>query len=153
MKVMLNLALFDIMFIAETKIDNSSASIFHHHNYRVIRRDRKKGGGGLMALIREGLSVYRRRKPEPESVESICLNVSDRRFIVCPCYRSRRLCIPTDFISSLTSALEMMYRSRQEVMVIGDCNLDMMVDETEGRTENGVFLQVPDSIVFLVTWD
>ena len=86
MKVMLNLALFDIMFIAETKIDNSCAGIFHHPNYRVlIRRDRKKGGGSLMALIRE----------------SVCLDVSDRknsRFMVCACYRSQKLCKPTDFI-------------------------------------------------------
>ena len=31
-KAMPNLALFDIMFIAETKIDNSCADIFHHPN-------------------------------------------------------------------------------------------------------------------------
>ena len=137
---MLNLALFDIMFIAETKIDNSCADIFHHPNYRVIRRDRKKGGGGLMAFIREDLSVYRRNKLEPESLEAICLDVSDRinsRFIVCACYRSQRLCKPTDFISSLTAAVEMMYRSRQEVMVIGDCNMDMMVDGS--RSQNSLF--------------
>ena len=55
------------------------------------------------------------------------------------CYRSQRLCKPTDFISSLTSAVEMMYRRRQEVMVIGDGNLDMMVDESEGRIKNALF--------------
>ena len=59
------------MFNAETKIDNSCADIFHHPNYRVIRRDRKKGAGGLMAFIHEHLSVFRRLKHEPESLESI----------------------------------------------------------------------------------
>ena len=42
MKVMLNLALFDIMFIAETKIDNSCAGIFHHPNYRLGVIERKE---------------------------------------------------------------------------------------------------------------
>ena len=41
-----------------------------------------------MAFIREHLSVFRRLQHEPESLESICLDVSDRRnwrFIYCVC--------------------------------------------------------------------
>ena len=65
--------------------------------------------------------------------------IEETRGLLCAPVIDHRLCKPTDFISSLTSAVEMMYRSRQEVMVIGDCNLDMMVDETEGRSENSWF--------------
>ena len=67
----------------------------------MIRQDRKKGGGGLMAFVREDLKAYRRRKLEPDQVESICLDVIDSRksrFIICACYRSEKMSKPTDFL-------------------------------------------------------
>lgn len=58
-KDMLNRNLFDIMFIAETKIDNSfSGELLIQTGYRLIRRDRKKGARGLVAHVREDLSVH-----------------------------------------------------------------------------------------------
>ena len=99
----------------------------------------KKGEGGLMAFIREDLSAYRRRKLESESVEAICLDVMDFRkcrFIVCSCNRSEKLDKPAEFISSLNSAVELMFKCRQEISLIGDYNLDMLVNENERRTEN-----------------
>ena len=92
-----------------------------------------------MAFIREDLSAYRRRKLEPESVEAICLDVMDFRkcrFIVCACYRSEKVNKPAEFIASLNSAIELMFKCRQEIILIGDYNLDMLVNEDEGRTEN-----------------
>ena len=86
---MLNRSLFDILFIAETKIDSTfSSNLLTQPGYRYIRRDRKKGAGGLIAFIREDLRAIRRLKLEPEAVESICLDVMDSRksrFIVCAC--------------------------------------------------------------------
>lgn len=82
-----------------------------------------------MAFVREDLPVCRRHQLEPESVESICLAVMDSRkarFIVCACYRSPKFCKITDFMSSLTSATELMYKSRQEILLIGDFNMDML---------------------------
>ena len=92
-----------------------------------------------MAFIREHSSTYRRRKLEPESVEAICLDVIDFRkcpFIVCACYRSEKVSKPAEFISSLNSAIELMFKCRQEIILIGDYNLNMLVNEDEGRTEN-----------------
>ena len=86
---MLNRSLFDILFIAETKIDSTfSSNLLTQPGYRYIRRDRKEGAGGLIAFIREDLRPIRRLKLEPEAVESICLDVMDSRksrFIVCAC--------------------------------------------------------------------
>ena len=134
---MLNRNMFDILFIAETKIDAKySDDLFRQPGYRIIRQDRKKGGGGLMAFVREDLAVLRRRKLEPEQVESICLDVMDSRkmrFIICSCYRSDKICKPAEFLRSLTTAIEVMYKCRQEVILIGDFNLDMLVDEKAGR--------------------
>lgn len=62
--------MFDILFIAETKIDCTYAdNLFRKSGYGIIRQDRKKGSGGLMAFVREDLKAYRRRKLEPDKVE------------------------------------------------------------------------------------
>ena len=128
-KYLLNKNMFDILFLAEAKIDRTvSDALLNHHGYRLIRQDRKKGTGGIMAYIRSDLPVYRKRKLEPENVESICLEVKDSnnsRFLVCACSRSPGKCKETDFISSLTNAAEMMYRTRKELMLIGDFNMNM----------------------------
>ena len=130
-KNMLNKSLFDIPFISETKLDGTTSDSFLQQPwYRTIRRGRKKGAGGLIAFVREDLPVCRRRNLEPESVESLCLDYMEARkarFIVCACYRSPKFCQITDFLSSLTSATELMYESRQEILFIGDFNIDKLV--------------------------
>ena len=137
-KHMLNGNLFDILFIAETKIDSTFPNnLLSQPGYRQIRRDRQKGAGGLIAFIRDDLLVYRRRKLEPQAVESICLDVRDSRksrFIVCACYRSPKFCKVPDFISSLASATELMYRTRNELLLLGDFNLDMTADGNSGKS-------------------
>ena len=86
-KNMLNKSLFDSLFISETKLDGTTSDSFlQQPGYSTIRCDRKKGVGGLIAFVREDLPVCRRRNMEPESVESLCLDVMDSRkarFIVC----------------------------------------------------------------------
>lgn len=132
---MLNRNMFDILLIGETKLDGSySSSLLYHPGYRIVRRDRKKGAGGLMAFIWEDLSGL-----ESESVEAICLGVTDFRkcrFIVWACYRSEKVNKPAEFISSLSSAIELMFKCRLEIILIGDYNLNMLVNEEEGRREN-----------------
>ena len=86
----------------------------------------------MIAFVREDLPVCRRRNMEPESVESLCLDVVDSRkahFIVRACYRPPKFCQITDFLSLLTSATELMCESRQEILLIGDFNIDMLVRE------------------------
>ena len=81
---------FDILFIAESKIDCSvSNSLFAHLNYRIIRRDRKKGAGGLLVYIQSSITVLRRSNLEPAGIESICLDVKgcgNSWFLICACY-------------------------------------------------------------------
>ena len=69
--------------------------------------------GELIAFIRKDLPVYRRRKLEHEDEESICIDVMDSRksrFILCAYYGSLKHCRIPDFLSSLTSATELMYK-------------------------------------------
>ena len=77
----------------------------------MIRQDRKRGAGGLLVYIRNGIPVYRKRKLEPDNVESICLDVKDSNnchFLICACYRSPGKCQETDFIASFINATETM---------------------------------------------
>ena len=147
-KNMLNKSLFDSLFISETKLDGTTSDSFlQQPGYRTIRRDRKKGFGGLIAFVREDLPVCRRRNMEPESVESLCLDVMDSRkarFIVCARYRPPKFCQITDFLSSLTSATELMCESRQEILLIGDFNIDMLVREHGHDPENNPLMDVCD---------
>ena len=87
---LLNTCRFDIFFVAESKIDGSvNSTLFAHSEYRIIRRDRKKGGGGMLVYIRRSVTAIRRAKPEPDCVESICLDVKgcgNSWFLICACY-------------------------------------------------------------------
>ena len=75
-KEMLNKNMFDILFIAETKIDKTtSSSLISQPGFRTVRKDCKKGAGGLLAYIRADISVYRRAKLEPADFETICLDI------------------------------------------------------------------------------
>ena len=52
-KEMLNKNMFDILFIAETKIDKTvSSSLISQPNFRLVHKDRKKSAGGLLAYTR-----------------------------------------------------------------------------------------------------
>ena len=89
---MLDRNMFDILFLAETKIDSTvSSRLVSHPGFRTIRKDRKKGTGGLLAYIRNDLSAYRHLKLESSDIEFICLDATEcnnSRFIVCACYKS-----------------------------------------------------------------
>ena len=78
--------------------------------------------------IRADLSLYRRAKLEPRDVESICLDVKDvnnGHFLVCGCHRSPGKCSELEFMASISSAAELMYKTRKELLLIGDFNQDM----------------------------
>ena len=100
---LLNQCRFDILFIGESKIDDSvSNNLISHPQYRIIRKDRKRGAGGMLVYIRSTITAYRRVKLEPVGVESISLDVKGSQnvwFLICACYRSPFKCKISDFIS------------------------------------------------------
>ena len=89
--------------------------------------------------FRADLSVYRGAKLEPREVGSICLDVKDvnnGRFLVCGCYRSPGKCNELEFMASMSSAAEPMYKTRKELLFIGDFNQDMYTNFAENRLPN-----------------
>ena len=92
-----------------------------------------------MSQLRADLSVYRRAKLEPRDLESICLDVKDvnnSRFLVRGCYRLPGKCNELEFMASMSSAAEPMYKTRKELPLIGDFNQDMYTNFVENRLPN-----------------
>lgn len=89
-----------------------------------------------MYLIRD-LPAYRRAKHQPNNLEAISLGIdanNNSRFFLCAAYRSPGKCKVTDFIDYFSSAIETMYKVRNELILIGDFNMDMTEDFTTERT-------------------
>ena len=62
-------------------------------------------------------------------MESICIDVkgySNSRFIVLACYRSPTKNKPIEFLPSLYAAAESLYNIRNELLIIGDLNFNML---------------------------
>ena len=79
--------------------------------------------------IRNSVSAYRRSNLEPSDMESICIDVkghNNSRFIVLAFYRSPTINKPSDFLQSLYSAAESLYNIRNELLIIGDLNFNML---------------------------
>lgn len=129
-RALLNQELFDILVLTETKIDSSyNNSLFQHPLYRIIRRDRKKGGGGIMVYIKHSVSAYRRKQLRPVDIEAVCIDVkgtANTWFSLLTCYRSPNKNRPTEFLSSLYSTTENLYNHRNELLIIGDLNFNML---------------------------
>ena len=82
------------------------------------------------------MSVYRRRKLEPDNIELICLDIkffNNARFLARACYSSPSKCKEGDFISSLSCAIQAMCRSRNELLLLGDFNMDTYVNNEANR--------------------
>ena len=126
----LNICKFDILFIAESKLDESVGnSLFSHLQYRIIRRDRKKGAGGLFVYVRSTIVMRRQRSLEPAGIESVTIDVKEfgnNWFIICACYPSPGKCKSADFISACVCTAEKMYNKQKEIMFIGDFNMNML---------------------------
>ena len=133
-RVLLNQELFDILVLTETKIDSSyNNSLFQHPLYRIIRRNRKKGGGGIMVYIKHSVSAYRRRKLKPVDIEAVCIDVKGRGntwFSLLACYRSPNKNKPTEFLSTLYSTTQNLYNHRNELLIIGDLNFNMLNNDS-----------------------
>ena len=97
-KEMLGKGMFDILFIAESKIDSTtSTTLLAQPGIRLVRRDRKKSGRRLLVYIRADLSVY------VKDVNNSC-------FVVCDCYRSPGKCNELEFMASMSSVAEPIYK-------------------------------------------
>ena len=120
----------DIMFLSETKLDDSwPTATFSLENYSILRQDRNAYGGGLLAFVRS--DIPHRRCPDMEKneygIEILAIEVCVKRkkvLFVC-LYKPPKI----DAIS-LTNTLENISNLSQgkfnTTYLLGDMNIDML---------------------------
>ena len=83
-KEFLHKNIIDILFLAETKIDNSFPDCqFAVDNYTMWRADRNSHGGGLMAFMRSRLAGDRKIDLGFKNIESITIEVRTKTDRLC----------------------------------------------------------------------
>ena len=125
----------DILALSETKIDSSiSDSEIEIQNYSVMRRDRARKGGGVCLFVSNSLKPRRRTDLEVVSdrsqFESVWIQVEfcqNRSSLVCCCYRPPHGNV-NDFISQFTAVMEAALDFSDDIIIIGDINLDLLSD-------------------------
>jgi hypothetical protein len=83
----------DMLFLSETKIDDSFTDTqFQVNNYHFWRADRTAHGGDIAAYVRSDLPCDRKRKLEFNIIESINIEILivDKKWLISGVYRHNR---------------------------------------------------------------
>jgi len=120
----------DIFCVDETKLDSSYPdSQFYISGYQFppIRKDRNKNGGGKLIYIRDGILAKRLESLEKENIETICLEItiSKRKWCVTFAYRPPQNSNKAEFFNELSISLNKITIQYENIMVIGDLNIDI----------------------------
>ena len=121
--------LVDILFLSETKLDQSFRQApFEVTIFKSYRKDRFAHGGGILAYVRADLPSRRRPDLETATVESIVIEttVCDRKWAILCCYRSPLLS-DNVFTSDFTVFMDKLHVHFDNIIVIGDLNYDLSV--------------------------
>ena len=122
----------DIMFLSETKLDNTyTSSMFSIDNYCIVRHDRTAHGGGLLIYVRSDIANRRRLDLEhnQNGIECICLEIVINA-VKClyvllyrpPNVHERHLGLALESISNACTNLF------GQVVFIGDMNCNMLLE-------------------------
>jgi hypothetical protein len=87
----LSAKIVDLLFIAETKLDQSfNDNLFKTDGYKLFRRDRNCQGGGIMALVNTDFPSSRKGNLESENMENISLevNINDKKWLIMGIYKA-----------------------------------------------------------------
>ena len=119
----------DILFLQETFLNSTRPdNVYNIPGYSLHRRGRRgnKSGGGLLAYIADGVKAKRNFDLDDECVESLWFNVyphkSNRSILVGVLYHPPST--PVNIDSKIEHLIESAYLESQEVILVGDVNLD-----------------------------
>ena len=129
----------EILCIDETKLDSSFPnSLFKidGYIYPPYRRDRDRHGGGKMVFVKEGLITKRIENFETKLSETICLEltISNKKWFILFAYRPPQENNKFVFFNELNNTLSKAMNSYENILVIGDLNID--VSNPEKDTNN-----------------
>ena len=132
----------DYFVISETKLDKSFPSTqFNISNYEIRnRRDKDRNGGELIESVRKGFITKRLKDYETKICEIICseFTICRKKWICFSVYRPpsyNNLIIFFEDLKSVCKALN----TYDNIIVIGDFNIDINKDEAIGHDKLDVF--------------
>ena len=133
----------DYFVISETKLDESFPSAqFNISNYEIRnRRDRDKNGGGLIEFVRKGFITKRLKDYETQICETICseFTISKRKWICFSVYRLPSYNNLIIFSEELTKSVCKALNKYDNIIVMGDFNIDINKDDAIGHDKLDVF--------------
>eukprot|EP00795_Rhopilema_esculentum_P004074 gene4075-20254_t len=131
-----------ILFITETKIDNTYPDEqFKIEGYRIFREDRKKGGGGIMAYVTEQVISKKLKTPkkcyEKFEVLACSIELPGVKLIVLCLYRPPKAIGKEHFLKvekEINDIVGWAAMQGNKLVVLGDLNLNRLQPEsTEGK--------------------
>ena len=133
----------DYFVISETKLDESFPSAqFNISNYEIRnRRDRDKNGGGLIEFVRKGFITKRLKDYETQICETICseFTISKRKWICFSVYRPPSYTNLIIFFEELTKSVCKALNRYDNIIVMGDFNIDINKDDAIDHDKLDVF--------------
>ena len=135
----------DVLLIEETKLSAEfKTEIFLLNNYEPpMRRDRNEHGGGLMLYARNGVVCNRLTLYETTSLELLCseLIVCKKKWIIFGVYRPLDSNLD-DFFANLSVSLNQALDRYDNVIVMGDINIDKQDSQHPGYNKLASFCDV-----------
>ena len=130
-KDLLNRNILDILFLSETKIDDSfTDALFSVDNYHLWRADRTDRGGGAAAYLRTDIAGDRKKDYECKHIESISVevNLQNSKILICGAYKPPSI---TDdmFENDCSLTLDKISSKYDNYILLGDLNFDMLCEQ------------------------
>ena len=115
--------------------------------YPPYRKDRTKHGGGIMVFVKNDLITKRKQEFESDSVEivSLELTISRKKWIIFSFYRPPKSNI-ANFFSELSKCVDKATRRYENVVLMGDTNIDTSEEKAIGMTKLSEFCDIFDLV-------
>ncbi|CAG2185908.1 unnamed protein product [Mytilus edulis] len=134
---LLNRNIVDILFLSETKLDDSFPdAMFTVDNFSFYRSDRNKYGGGVLAYMRSDLAGDRNKQAEFQDIESIALEVTteDNKWLFIGAFQQPSIPDST-FSTDFNLTTDKVIKKYDNVLIMGDLNFNML-DDNKSSTLN-----------------
>ena len=150
LKEIISKSLPDILVFAETKLDSSfsNAQFFLEEYYEPTRKDKSCHSGGIIEFIRKGIIRKRLIDFELKHFESIAseLTINKNKFFLLSFYRTERdenkLQNIIMFFQELSLILENVTNKYDNIILMGDINIDFHDKKCIGFKELGGFMDI-----------
>ena len=137
----------EIVAVSETKLSEEfpdSQFVIDGYTFPAYRRDRNSYGGGLIVFTRKDLITKRIIELESTEIEVICLEltIAKRKWAIFSVYRPPRSVNLASFFSQLNKCVDMATRTYENIVVMGDINIDTDDDKAIGQNKLSEFCDV-----------